>query len=231
MVASPLGQDQNIALLPQVVATSDNPSGGSPNLVRDNDLNTYWSMINAGPHNITYDLNGLFNVTSVVVSALPGSVPAEYQIQTSPDGQSNWTTVLSHTSNIVPSDTGKVYLGAVRYLRLLFTSAPSTGVLLLGEFKVYGSAINLLGLSDSKPKSGGVLFPNPATGHITISGEPAQFTRFQITDLSGKLLSQGNVPADGEIPIHHLPAGTYAARLLNPGEGNSSKAYIFAVTK
>ena len=71
-----------------------------------------------------------------------------------------------------------------------------------------------------------LLYPNPATGHITLTDIPAE-TKVTIYDLNGRVKLQITSPGnkgDFKINIHELKPGTY---ILNAGSGNDKRFKFF----
>jgi D-alanyl-D-alanine carboxypeptidase len=68
------------------------------------------------------------------------------------------------------------------------------------------------GIPGKKPPENFTIFPNPASGELTISGLPVN-SEIQLTDLTGKLLmTQKTVNVLTTIDIHQLPSGVYVLR-------------------
>jgi hypothetical protein len=72
-----------------------------------------------------------------------------------------------------------------------------------------------------REKEGVVVFPNPATDQLNIvcdAGPGQEKERFEIFDLSGKILRTGQVQGKITLDISGLPSGIYGIRLLRKNQ-------------
>ncbi|MES2388830.1 MAG: family 16 glycosylhydrolase [Bacteroidota bacterium] len=225
-LVSSYGSDQNIALLPQVVASADNIGAGAADIVRDDNPGSSRIFPSAGTRFISYDLNGQFNISSFIVTAPAGHIPSSYRIQYSGTGQGQWVDAFIRSGNILTYDTTKLSLTSVRYIRLLVTALEASQI---GEFKVYGQRLNVVGIEDDIEQPKFEIYPNPSSDYITFGGAKTDIVRYTITDMAGRTLQDLSVPADKRIPVSDLPVGNYMLRLFDNKNLLYSKPGMFAV--
>ena len=83
--------------------------------------------------------------------------------------------------------------------------------------KVFSSAVSVQDLPQGQFK----IFPNPLEDRFTIQAQQvlpgAQNYQIRISDLQGRILQRGQLPASGsaELDLQHFPAGIYILQLVN----------------
>tara|TARA_B100000795_G_scaffold249694_1_gene217372 strand:- start:483 stop:3110 length:2628 start_codon:yes stop_codon:yes gene_type:complete len=84
-----------------------------------------------------------------------------------------------------------------------------------------------LRLEETEPKNNLVLYPNPASGSIRISGVSTHKVDVTITDLEGRIiLSQQGIDANSEIDIQSISKGLYIVSIWNDGALSTTEKLV-----
>ncbi|MEG1591557.1 fibronectin type III domain-containing protein [Chryseobacterium sp.] len=168
------------------------------------------SNINAGTHSLTF---------RAYCSANTGVMKVGYV--TNPTDITSF--VLIQTLNI----TNTSYTGASEYSVAIPTTVPSTAKLAIytdsGNLIYYYDDVSwaptvVLGVSEISAKHDIVIYPNPFTDIITVSGD-VELQSVVVYDLSGKIIKQLK-GSEKTISLHDLTSGVYMVK-LNMKNGNS----------
>jgi hypothetical protein len=71
-------------------------------------------------------------------------------------------------------------------------------------------------------------YPNPATDHLTVSSTAGHIRRWQVSDLSGRLLDKGEVARDRQvvnIPVWRYPGGAYILTVMLDNGGAAARVF------
>lgn len=158
-------------------------------------------------------------------------------------------------SNAAPINTENVQIlissdNGLTYPKVIAESVPNNGsasVILPNEnnanarimvkavnniyFAVNAAKLNIaenLAVNESAFNKGFAIYPNPAKGEVNISlNKASKGATYQILDLSGKLISTGNLESDKtKVNISALKTGTYRLVVSNNGETTSKNLIV-----
>ncbi|PZU80677.1 MAG: hypothetical protein DI529_16455 [Chryseobacterium sp.] len=98
-------------------------------------------------------------------------------------------------------------------------------------FAVNAAKLNIaknLAVNESSFEKGFAIYPNPAKGEVNISlNKATKGATYQIVDLSGKLVSNGNLESEKtKVNISNLKTGTYRIVISNNGETTSKNLIV-----
>lgn len=80
-----------------------------------------------------------------------------------------------------------------------------------------GTCLTSVSTAETKESTFSV-FPNPTTGHFTISNPSQEVLEIVLFDLMGKMVLQRSFAENSQFDISHLPAGIYAYTLVRGSE-------------
>lgn len=168
------------------------------------------SNINAGTHSLTF---------RAYCSANTGVIKVGYV--------NNPTDITSFVLIQAVNITNTAYAGASEYSVEIPNTVPSTARLAIytdsGNLIYYWDDVSwaptvVLGTNEVKQKNDVVIYPNPFTDIITISGDVA-LQSVVVYDLSGKMIKEFK-GSEKTISLHSLTSGVYMVK-LNMKNGNS----------
>ena len=126
---------QNIALGKPATASSEENAGTAATLAVDGNAVTRWSSIHEDPQWIEVDLEGVYNISQVVLVWETASAKT-YDIEVSVNG-ADWTSIYSTSTG--PGATEELDVsGTGRYIRMYGTERNTPWGYSLFEFEVYG---------------------------------------------------------------------------------------------
>jgi hypothetical protein len=151
---------------PALASSVENSSASPAAAAFDGRSDTRWGSAWSDPQWLRVDLGGTATITQVQLQ-WEAAYGKAFQIQTSADGSTNWTTIYSTTSGTGGNQTLNVN-GSGRYVRMYGTQRATGYGYSLYEMKVYGS------LATTPPTGGpGYIMANPpVTGVIPSSATP-----------------------------------------------------------
>jgi hypothetical protein len=204
------GQPANIALNKRAVSSTNENTTLIPAAAFDGNGSTRWASAgNTDPSWIYVDLGNTYNLSTIVLD-WETALGADFQLQVSSDSL-NWTTIKTVVAN-------KAYMNALavtgtgRYVRMLGTKRGYPAGYSLYEFEVYGVlASAALKAAVQLSKEDIVVYPNPASGIITINSGKAEMSGISITDVHGRYVRTVPMRMQHSVSVNiaSLRAGIY----------------------
>ncbi|NML65380.1 T9SS type A sorting domain-containing protein [Hymenobacter sp. RP-2-7] len=218
-VGRPAGWEAGRLVPVAVTASSQETTTTGPANAADRDINSRWaSALGAGPQYVQLDFGAPQAIARVQLS-WEAAYAQQYQLQTSLDGQS-WTTIQTVTNGDGGLDDLPGLQARARYLRVYATQRATTYGYSLYEVEAFGLATALGTAAATAAPAGASLYPNPATGAVTVQWPAAAVGsgHWLLTNATGQVVRTGSLreqvgPNELTLNTQLLPAGSYVLTL------------------
>ncbi|MBN2486007.1 MAG: Ig-like domain-containing protein [Bacteroidales bacterium] len=214
----------NIALNKPVTVSSTENAGTPGAAAVDGSAGTRWSSAFSDPQWIMVDLQGTYSINRVVLN-WETAAGRNYQVQVSPDGSTNWTTIYSTTTGAA----GVVNLnvsGSGRYIRMYGTARATAWGYSLWEFEVYGTPAAQIPVTGVSLSPATLALAPGATSQLTATVAPANATNKTVSWSSGNP-AVATVSASGLVTA--LSNGT-AIITVTTQDGNKTATSLITVS-
>lgn len=187
--------------------------------------------ISAGTATITYSLgSGCFKTATITIKASPAAITGASTLTTGTTttltNTSTGGTWSSSTPSIVSVGSGSgVVTGISTGSATITYRVTATGCLAIHAITVLDSAAEKNGFTGIEGKSDFIVYPNPASDHISIRSSVSG--RVTISSIDGKALFTQSIDAGIsylDLPVD-IPTGTYLCRL----NGNDGSTHVIKI--
>ncbi|TRX65715.1 glycoside hydrolase family 3 C-terminal domain-containing protein [Carboxylicivirga sp. M1479] len=194
----------NLAYKKPCVASSSEASDLGGDKAVDGSLNTRWSSAFMDPQTLTVDLQGLYDVSTVVINWETAHALA-YKIEMSVDG-TTWTPFANESNSNGGKDVHQQEpVITARYVRLTGTRRATEWGYSIYELEVFGlknAASSIVDITKVKLQ----VYPNPAKDKIYLDACLGE--KLSLFDVNGHLLREID-QFKGELLVSDLPGGLY----------------------
>jgi len=180
-----------------------NRSGSDYKLLRTEDGGKTWSKINITDGYLS-DISAVPNTAGVLVGIKKSNSCVSHSSAYSLDNGNTWTTI----DNAVQYTNIKMYSQNIGYAGGFCNGEPNGGGIYAWKLPAGFPTENNLAEKQSKSIK---IYPNPAENIVYI--ENAGNARYEIFDIMGKIVVQGNLSHSAQVNIGHLAKGYYFVKI------------------
>ncbi|MCS3532719.1 GEVED domain-containing protein [Chryseobacterium sp. JUb7] len=221
--------DSGVAHISNVTMT---PSGGLPQMVSNSGTSNYTDYRPDPSRKVQLLVGSTGNSISVTKtwSGTPGAVSVRAWIDFNGDGifqasemmlssNSNSLSTVASMFNVPVSafQTGQNCGVAMRVIISETYTSPVCGTFTYGEVEDYGVYLltsGNLAVNEANKNKEGILYPNPASDVLNISGILGN--EFEIYNTAGQKVSEGKI-SENKVSLHHLEKGVYFIQIKDRG--------------
>jgi photosystem II stability/assembly factor-like uncharacterized protein len=202
-----------------IVSYSSAYNTQTPDKIFDGDINTIWHNNAPLPHEMVFDLNASYNISSLEMlnrQDNSNGMPKDVEIYTSNDGNT-WTGPYNWTFDAVTSWQIATFANSApfQYLKFKIISTISTfDACSIAEIK-FLSCTDVLTIIDNVINDDSIkIFPNPTSQNLKIEGLQLGM-KVRIMNSIGLLIYEGK---SNLIPVSNYSSGTYFLQVIDGNE-------------